>query len=540
MAVYDAVVRAIDEDLPSGEDVTSTATIPVTEVAVADFEARADGVVAGLAVAELVFRYVVSPDVVVTRLVADGARVERGDVLMTVEGSTGLLLTAERTALNFLSHLSGVATTTAAWVAALDGPGAKVRDTRKTLPGYRLLEKYAVRCGGGVNHRTSLSDQALIKDNHVLATGGVVEAYDAVRRAYPDLPVQVEVTTLDQLRACSTPAPNRCCSTTCRPPSWPRRCRSTPVARHWRPLAVSRSTWRRRSRRRASTSSPSARSPTPRRFSTSRWTSARRSKSSDRVMILCADIGNSHTVLGLVEDGKVVDHWRVSTLESRTADEWGLLVRGLLRASVVQEPVIGIAVCATVPAVLHEWREMLRAYFGDVNHVVVEPGVRTGVPVLMDNPREVGTDRIINALAAAHLYDGPCIVVDFGTATTFDVVSPKGEYVGGAIAPGIEISLEALGRRGAQLRKVELLRPRSVIAKNTVEALQSGVIFGFASQVDGIVTRMIAELKHDPADVNVIATGGLAPVVVDESSVITDHQPWLTLLGLEIVFGRNS
>ncbi len=201
MAVYDAVVRAIDEDLPSGEDVTSTATIPVTEVAVADFEARADGVVAGLAVAELVFRYVVSPDVVVTRLVADGARVERGDVLMTVEGSTGLLLTAERTALNFLSHLSGVATTTAAWVAALDGSGAKVRDTRKTLPGYRLLEKYAVRCGGGVNHRTSLSDQALIKDNHVLATGGVVEAYDAVRRAYPDLPVQVEVTTLDQLRA---------------------------------------------------------------------------------------------------------------------------------------------------------------------------------------------------------------------------------------------------------------------------------------------------------------------------------------------------
>jgi type III pantothenate kinase len=257
-------------------------------------------------------------------------------------------------------------------------------------------------------------------------------------------------------------------------------------------------------------------------------------------VILCADIGNSHTVLGLVEDGKVVDHWRVSTLESRTADEWGVLIRGLLRGSIVDEPVVGISVCATVPAVLHEWREMLRAYFGDVHHVVVEPGVRTGVPVLMDNPREVGTDRIINALAASQLYDGPCIVVDFGTATTFDVVSPKGEYVGGAIAPGIEISLEALGRRGAQLRKVELLRPRSVIAKNTVEALQSGVIFGFASQVDGIVTRMIAELKQDPAAVNVIATGGLAPVVVEEASVFTDHQPWLTLLGLEIVFGRNS
>lgn len=199
--VYDAVVRAIDEDLPTGEDVTSTATIPVTEVAVADFQARADGVVAGLAVAELVFRYVVSPDVVVNRPVTDGTPVRRGDIVMTVEGPTGLLLTAERTALNFLSHLSGVATTTARWVAALEGTTAKVRDTRKTLPGYRLLEKYAVRCGGGVNHRTSLSDQALIKDNHVLAAGGVVEAYEAVRRTFPELPVQVEVTTLDQLRA---------------------------------------------------------------------------------------------------------------------------------------------------------------------------------------------------------------------------------------------------------------------------------------------------------------------------------------------------
>jgi nicotinate-nucleotide pyrophosphorylase (carboxylating) len=199
--VYDAVVRAIDEDLPSGEDVTSEATIPVLDTAVADLQARGDGVVCGLAIAELVFRYVVSTDVAVVRPVSDGDHVKRGDVLMTVEGPTGLLLTAERTALNFLCHLSGVATTTAHWVSALEGTNARVRDTRKTLPGYRLMEKYAVRCGGGVNHRTSLSDQALIKDNHVLAAGGVVEAYEAVRRAYPDLPVQVEVTTLDQLRA---------------------------------------------------------------------------------------------------------------------------------------------------------------------------------------------------------------------------------------------------------------------------------------------------------------------------------------------------
>jgi type III pantothenate kinase len=183
---------------------------------------------------------------------------------------------------------------------------------------------------------------------------------------------------------------------------------------------------------------------------------------------------------------------------------------------------------------------MLRAFYGDVPHVVVEPGVKTGVPVLMDNPREVGSDRIVNALAAASLFEGPSIVVDFGTATTFDVVSSRGEYVGGAISPGIDISLEALGRRGAQLRKVELLRPRSVIAKNTVEALQSGMLYGFASQVDGIVGRMLVELGKQPGEVNVIATGGLAPLVVEECSCFTEHEPWITLLGLEIVFHRNT
>ena len=260
-------------------------------------------------------------------------------------------------------------------------------------------------------------------------------------------------------------------------------------------------------------------------------------------LLLCADIGNSHTTLGLLEDGEVVDHWRVATLESRTADEWIVLIRGLINQSRKMNDltaVEGIAVCSTVPSVLHEWRDMLAGHFEPVTSVVVEPGVRTGVPVLMDNPREVGADRVVNALAAATLYDGPAIVVDFGTATTFDVVSPRGEYVGGAISPGIDISLEALGRRGAQLRKVELLRPRSVIAKNTVEAVQSGMVFGFASQVDGIVDRMIAELGVEPPTVNVIATGGLAPVVVDECRSITDHQPWLTLLGLELVFQRNA
>jgi type III pantothenate kinase len=255
--------------------------------------------------------------------------------------------------------------------------------------------------------------------------------------------------------------------------------------------------------------------------------------------LLAVDIGNSHTVLGLVHDGEVSASWRTATEARRTSDDWAIVLRGLLGAHL--DDVEGIAVCSTVPAVLHEWRDMMARHFAQVPHVVVEPGVRTGVPVLMDNPREVGSDRILNALAAATDLGGPAIVVDFGgTATTFDVVSAKGQYVGGAISPGIEISLEALGRRGAQLRTVELLRPRSVIARNTVEALQSGMVFGVAAQVEGIVARMIAELGAEPAEVRVVATGYLAPLVLDECSCFTDHAPWLTLRGLELVYARNA
>ena len=196
--VYDDVVAAVAEDLP-GEDVTSVATIDAGARSTAHLVARADGVLAGLHVAELVFA-VVAPDAAARTLVADGDRASRGDVLMEVTGPVRQLLTAERTALNYLCHLSGVATATARWVDALDGTDTRVRDTRKTTPHFRALEKYAVRCGGGTNHRGSLSDQALVKDNHVLAAGGVVPAYCAVRERYPDLPVQVEVTSLEQLR----------------------------------------------------------------------------------------------------------------------------------------------------------------------------------------------------------------------------------------------------------------------------------------------------------------------------------------------------
>ncbi|WP_299056512.1 carboxylating nicotinate-nucleotide diphosphorylase [uncultured Nocardioides sp.] len=197
--VHASVVAAVAEDLPGGVDVTSWSTIPADQVETADLVARAPGTLAGLAVAELVFRHVLGAEVEVVRGAADGEAVVRGDVVLTVTGATALLLTAERTALNYLGHLSGIATATAAWVAALDGTGARVRDTRKTVPHLRSLAKYAVRAGGGLNHRRDLSDQGLVKDNHVLAAGGVVDAYALVRSAHPDLPVQVEVTTLEQL-----------------------------------------------------------------------------------------------------------------------------------------------------------------------------------------------------------------------------------------------------------------------------------------------------------------------------------------------------
>jgi len=201
-ALWQQIAGALEEDLPTrgAVDVTSVSTIPEGARASADFGAREDGVVAGLGVAALVFHAVMGDDVEIGRPVADGEHVSAGDVVLTVSGPTRGLLTAERTALNFACHLSGVATATAAWVAALEGTSARVLDTRKTLPGLRALQKYAVRCGGGVNHRFGLSDMALVKDNHVIAAGGVVPAFEAVRARYPDVQVEVEVTDLDQLR----------------------------------------------------------------------------------------------------------------------------------------------------------------------------------------------------------------------------------------------------------------------------------------------------------------------------------------------------
>jgi type III pantothenate kinase len=259
-------------------------------------------------------------------------------------------------------------------------------------------------------------------------------------------------------------------------------------------------------------------------------------------MLLTIDVGNTNTVLGLFDGEEVVEHWRLATDPQRTADELAVLIQGLLTHGAIYSgaDVTGIALCSTVPSVLLEMREMFRRYYGDVTAVVVEPGTRTGVSVRMDNPKEVGSDRIMNTVAAVHLYGGPAIVVDFGTSTNFDAVSARGEFVGGALAPGIEISVDALSRRAAQLLKVELTRPARVIGKNTVEALQSGIVFGFAGQVEGIARRMAAELcPEDPDAVTIIATGGLAPLVIDEVSVIDRYEPWLTLIGLRLVFERN-
>ncbi len=250
--------------------------------------------------------------------------------------------------------------------------------------------------------------------------------------------------------------------------------------------------------------------------------------------LLAIDVGNTNTVFGLFDGDELVRSWRIKTDARSTADEMALVFRGLLAD---QPEVTGIALCSTVPAVLREMRHMLTTYHDDIPTVIVEPGTKTGVPVLTDNPKEVGTDRIVNTMAAYHLYGGPSIVVDFGTSTNLDVVSDKGEFLGGALAPGIEISIEALASRAAQLRKVELVRPRSPIGKNTVEALQSGALYGFAGQVDGLVRRISDELGGVQA---VIATGGLAPIVVPESETITHHDPDLTLVGLRLVFEKNA
>ena len=265
--------------------------------------------------------------------------------------------------------------------------------------------------------------------------------------------------------------------------------------------------------------------------------------------LLCVSTRNDETTLGLFRDDVVLRRWTVRTDARRTADEWGLLVTGLLAsvdvAAPADDPVPGIrasdidGVClsSTVPVAVAPLRDMVAARFPSARLVVVGPGVRSGLPVLVDNPREVGTDRVANAVAAAERIGGPCIVVDFGTAIAFEAVNAGGQYVGGAIAPGLDVSLAALRESGAQLRQISVEPPRSVLAKNTVEALRSGAVHGFAGLVDALVGKLAGALGFD--DVRVVATGSPPPAVLAQCGSITDVEPDLTLHGLRLIHERN-
>ncbi len=253
-------------------------------------------------------------------------------------------------------------------------------------------------------------------------------------------------------------------------------------------------------------------------------------------MLLAVDVGNTHTVVGLFVEAQLVDHWRIATNAERTSDELALMIQQFLGFHGFSFGAItGVSVCSGVPMLTAALREMTDRYFGFAA-LVLEPGVRTGMPILYDNPKEVGPDRIANAIGAFDRYGGPAIVVDFGTATTVEVISDKGEYLGGAIVPGIEISLDALFGRAAGLRRVELVEPSHVIGKSTVESIQSGVIYGFSGQVDALVDRVKAEI----GEAEVIGTGGLAELIGPHTRSVRHYEPWLTLFGLRIVFERNQ
>ena len=254
-------------------------------------------------------------------------------------------------------------------------------------------------------------------------------------------------------------------------------------------------------------------------------------------MLLAVDVGNTQTVFGLYDGEHLAEHWRVATEAERTGDELGVLVGRLLELHDAGfEDVGGVCLSSTVPPLVRAYEELVRDYL-DARLLVIGPGTRTGIPIVYDDPREVGPDRIVNAVAARERYGAPCIVVDFGTSTNFDIVSAAGEYVGGVLAPGIEASMDALFARAARLVKVDFSAPPSVIGKTTVGGLQSGLVYGFAGQVDGIVKRIRGELE---AKAPVIATGGLAELIAPHAETIDRVDPLLTLEGLRLVWERNA
>ena len=253
-------------------------------------------------------------------------------------------------------------------------------------------------------------------------------------------------------------------------------------------------------------------------------------------VLLVVDVGNTQTHLGVFRDDELVHDWRFATVRESTADELGARLRSLLALRELDFVDIDASILSsTVPGLRPEWAAMADRYLGHAMPIV-GPGLRTGMPIRMDNPREVGADRLVNAIAAYERLGGPCVIVDFGTAITYDIVGAAGEYVGGIIAPGVEISMEALTSRAAAIPKIDLTPPRALIGKSTVEAIRSGVIHGFAAQVDGILARLRDELGEETA---AIATGGIAGAIVPFCELIDEVDPLLTLTGLRLIHERN-